>query len=253
MSDPKHDFFIGWADTPKADRRFFLGTGLALMAGTAATAAGLAASQAPVGPGTWNQGDVRAFAGTITAEPYPMLRTRDLTGAPQTVLLSCLGKCGVAAQIGALEGRSVIVDGSAIRRGAHAMIAVSEALDWVREDPAATPDPALAFPTPEPVLDAVTLRGEILDSKCWFGAMRPAEGKVHKACAALCIRGGLPPAFIARTPQGDASLLIMTDQLTRHGEDLLPFVADPVEITGRALRAGNLLYLDAPTTALKRV
>ena len=45
----KDDFFIGWAETPKIDRRFFFGAGLGLVAGTAATAAGIAALQRPVG------------------------------------------------------------------------------------------------------------------------------------------------------------------------------------------------------------
>ena len=57
----KDDFFIGWAETPKVDRRFFLGAGLGLMAGTAATAAGIAAFQNPVGPGTWNMGEIREW------------------------------------------------------------------------------------------------------------------------------------------------------------------------------------------------
>ncbi|MEL6387169.1 MAG: hypothetical protein AAFR00_07445 [Pseudomonadota bacterium] len=248
----RDDFFIGWADTPAPDRRFFLAAGVALMVGTAASAGALASRQAPVGSGMWNMGDVREWSGIITANPYPMLRTLDMGGDARTVLLSCLGKCGVAAQIGALEGQRVIVEGSVIQRGPHAMIAVAETLEWVRAAPDAPTDSRLLFPAPQPV-DTVTLQGEILDSKCWFGAMRPAEGKVHKACAALCIRGGLPPAFFARNARGDGSLLIMTDQLVAHGEDILPYVADPVELTGRVLRAGNILYLDAPTNALKRL
>ncbi|MEM0986397.1 MAG: hypothetical protein AAGJ32_09135 [Pseudomonadota bacterium] len=253
-ADRDKDFFIGWAETPRRDRRFFLGAGLALMAGTGATAAGLAAFQAPVGPGMWDQGTVKTYTGVITAHPYPMLRTRDVTGAPQTALLSCLGKCGVGAQIGALEGQRVEVDGSLIQRGTHAMIAVAETSAWVR--PAGTqspPDPALAIPSRTPVLEAITLRGEILDTKCWFGAMRPSEGKVHKSCAALCIRAGLPPAFFARDADGNASLLIMTNGEAAHGTAILPYVADPVEITGKVWRAGNILYLDAPPSALIRI
>ena len=52
----KDDFFIGWAETPKVDRRFFFGAGLGLLAGTAALASGVAALQRPVGPGAWNMG-----------------------------------------------------------------------------------------------------------------------------------------------------------------------------------------------------
>ena len=251
-TDPSDDFFIGWADTPKRDRRFFLGAGLALLAGTGATAATAAAFQRPVGTGIWNQGDVREWRGVITADPYPMLRTRDLNGEATTVLLSCLGKCGVRAQIGALGGQPVIVEGSLIRRGRHGMIAVAETMDWVRADPDPLFDPELEFPFGQEVMQ-ITLRGEILDSKCWFGAMRPSRGKVHKSCAALCIRGGLPPAFFAEDGAGQGSLLIMTDGLAPYGDDILPYVADPVEVTGRVVRGGNLLFLDAPVSGFKRI
>ena len=35
----------------------------------------------------------------------------------------------------------------------------------------------------ETALGEATYRGEILDSKCWFGAMQPGQGKPHKSCA----------------------------------------------------------------------
>lgn len=245
------DFFVGYADTPKADRRFFLGAGLALMAGTGALAAGLAAGQRAPGPGTWNQGDARDFSGIVTGEPYAMLRTTDIDGKPKTALLSCLGKCGVAARIGANEGQAVTVRGSLIQRGPHAMIAVADGMDWIT--PASDPaPPTLAFNTYEDVGE-VSLVGEILDSKCWFGAMRPSEGKVHKACASLCIRGGLPPAFYARDKAGKGALMIMTDRGAAHGDTLLPFVADPVRVRGQLRKRGDLLFLDGPVSEIARV
>ncbi len=248
----ENDFFIGWADeTPRAERRFFLGSGLGLLAGTVAVAGGLAFWQKSPGLGTWNQGAVREWTGVITGQPYAMLRTLDIDGTPKTALLSCLGKCGVAARVGSLEGQSVVVKGSLIQRGKHAMIAVADGMDWIAPSPAAQ-QVDLTFPDVEPV-GPVTLAGEILDSKCWFGAMRPSEGKVHKACAALCIRGGLPPAFYAKTTSGESALMIMTDGGLAHGEALLPFVADPVQVSGQARRWGDLLLLDGPVSAITRL
>ena len=247
----EQNFFIGWAETPKPDRRFFLKAGLGLMVATGTLGAGLAALQNAPGPGTWNQSEVREWRGIATAEPYAMLRTTDLGTGPRTALLACLGKCGVAARIGSHAGKPVIIKGSLIQRGRHSMIAVVDDMDWIRADefaPASIP----AFPKIEPI-GAVTLKGEILDSKCWFGAMRPSEGKVHKACASLCIRGGLPPAFFARDHKGRSALMIMTDHGTAHGPGLLPFVADPVEITAEVRRWGNLLLLDGPVSSIGRL
>jgi hypothetical protein len=181
-----------------------------------------------------------------------MLRSRELGAGVRTALLSCLGKCGVAARIGALAGQAVVVQGSLIRRGAHTMIAVDEGGDWIRRDERAVADAALAFAVPEPLAE-VSLAGEILDSKCWFGAMRPADGKVHKACASLCIRGGIPPAFFARGPGPQGALMIMTSAGRAHGRELLALVGDPVRVSGRLQRMGDLLVLDAPASALRRL
>ncbi len=255
MARPEHDdpFFIGWAETPPADRRFFLGLGLGLMAGTASLGAGLAALQRAPGAGDWDPDKVREWRGIVSAAPYAMLRSRDLGGGvPRTALLSCLGKCGVAAQIGALEGQPVVVTGSLIQRGQHTMLAVDEQGPWLRRDERAAPDAGLAFPAVE-ALGEVSLSGEILDSKCWFGAMRPSDGKLHKACASLCIRGGIPPAFFARGPAGQSALMIMTAGGRAHGPELLALVADPVHLSGRVLRRGDLLMLDTQVSAIRRL
>ncbi len=250
MSD--EDFFIGWAkDMPVADRRVFLASGAGLTLATGALAAGLAAFQRPPGPGTWNQGNVQEFTGIVSANPYPMLHLAGSKGEPVTALLSSLGKCGVRERLGIVDGRQVTITGSAIRRRHHLMIAVADGPDWLRPaDIAAESLPAM--PAAE-TLGMIELRGEILDSKCWFGAMRPSEGKVHKACAALCIRGGLPPAFFASSRTDRGLLMLLTDRDGMHGEDLLPYVADPVRIRGALKQQGDLLYLDAPVSAIKRL
>ncbi len=245
-------FFIGWADTPPADRRFFLRTGLGLTTAAAGLGFGLAAVQSAPGKGNWDPDAVREWRGIVSAEPYAMLRTHDLGGGPRTAVLSCLGKCGVAARIGALAGVPVVVTGSLIQRGAHAMLAVDEVGDWIRRDSAAQPDAALNFPALQALGD-VKLAGEILDSKCWFGAMRPSSGKVHKACASLCIRGGIPPAFFARGPGQQEALMIMISNGRAYGPELLALVADPVQLSGRVFRRGDLLMLDTPVSAIRRL
>ena len=255
MARPERDdpFFIGWADTPPADRRFFLRLGLGLMAGTAGLGAGLAALQRAPGAGGWDPDKVREWRGIVSGAPYAMLRSRDLGGdAPRTALLSCLGKCGVAAQIGALSGQPVVVTGSLIQRGRHSMIAVDEQGPWLRRDDRAPIDAGLSLPVVE-ALGEVSLNGEILDSKCWFGAMRPSDGKLHKACASLCIRGGIPPAFFARGAAGQSALMIMTDAGRAHGPELLALVADPVRLSGQVFRRGDLLLLDTPVSAIRRL
>ena len=91
------------------------------------------------------------------------------------------------------------------------------------------------------------LAGEILDAKCWFGAMRPGYGKTHKACAALCARGGLPLAFCQLDVCGDgAEAPLLLDQYGRpFGREVLPHIADPVVLNGRLIEAGDVNAVNA--------
>jgi len=246
------DFFIGWADTPAQDRRFFLKAGLALIGGTAVTAGALAIHQRGGGSGSWNMGDIREWTGYVTADPYPMLRTTDIDGTPRTALLGCQGKCGVSARINNLNDQPVVVKGSLIERGQHAMIAVIDGPGWIEAAAVETLRPEWVFLELE-TLGEVSLKGEILDTKCWFGAMQPSNGKVHKSCASLCIRSGLPPAFYVKNLKDQKALMIMTDSGGAHNHDILPYVADPVAMTATLQRRGDLLFLDAPVSAIARL
>ncbi|MEM6500171.1 MAG: hypothetical protein AAF709_26130 [Pseudomonadota bacterium] len=243
------DFFIGWAEPPERDRRFFLRAGVALSAATLGSAGVLAALQSPTGTGNWDLSKEVELSGIVRASPYPMLRTRDLFGEPSTVLLGPQGKCGVAARISSVADTPVIVRGSLIQRDRHAMLAVSDGPDWMRAAPNLETR-ELQFETPT-LLARLQLQGEILDSKCWFGAMRPAQGKVHKACASLCIRGGIPPAFYVRDRSDQQALMLMTSHGLAHGTNLLPFVGEPVAIVGQIKRASGLLWLDAPASTIR--
>ncbi|MEO0983699.1 MAG: hypothetical protein AAFX03_13720 [Pseudomonadota bacterium] len=253
MSD-HDDFFNGLApDMPAADRRFFLGAGLFGVLTAGGLGYALAAEQAAPGPGSWNQGAVTSeYRGLVTADPFPMLRTLDIDGAPRTALLACLGKCGVQPRLSAFGERQVVVRGSLIQRNRHAMIAVVDGMDWIEEAEGAA-DPRLAFGDWTPLND-VSLKGEILDTKCWFGAMRPGYGKPHKACAALCIRGGLAPGFYVNDAARQSRLLVVVDERRQpHGEDLLPLVADPVRLDGQAFAFADMAFLSASLSDVERL
>jgi hypothetical protein len=47
--------------------------------------------------------------------------------------------------------------------------------------------------------------------------------------------------------------MIMTDGGRAHGPELLALVADPVQISGRVFRRGDLLMLDTPLSAIRRL
>ena len=90
-------------------------------------------------------------------------------------------------------------------------------------------------------LGTVQLTGEIVDSKCYFGVMNPGNGKVHRDCAARCISGGVPPAFLVRDASGHAETLL----LANWKRELLNHIAEPVTIRGRLVRSDGRLSLYA--------
>ena len=208
----RDSFFIGWGETPAVDRRFLLLASFGLLAVAAGGGALIASEQAPPGNGSWNPDDERDWAGEFVRAPYPMLRTRAIDGSARTAYLVSSNKHGVQNRLGTQADGPVVVRGSLIVRGANAMIAVADGDAWLR--PLLTADRIGEGLMDWPVEDLgeATYAGEVLDSKCWFGAMQPGQGKPHKACAALCIHGGLPPVFCPEALCGSAaSAPLLTD------------------------------------------
>ena len=255
MPRPKDDsFFIGWDKTPPIDRRFLLLASLGLVVAAGGVGALIASEQAPPGNGSWNPDDERDWAGMLVRAPYPMLRTRAIDGTRRTAYLVSSNKLGVQNRLGAFEDGPVTVRGSLIARGANAMIAVADGDTWLR--PAAA-DQAGAGLTDWLIEDLgeASYAGEILDSKCWFGAMQPGQGKPHKSCAALCIRGGLPPVFCPEALCGSAaSAPLLTDADGKpHGMALLPLVADPVLAQGRMVQVGDVRQFRVALNGIRRL
>jgi len=246
----KDELFVGWsADLPRADRRFLLAASLGLVAVAGGAGALMALAHESAVGGRWD-GELRDWTGLLLAAPYPMLRTLDIDGTPRTAFLATSGKTAVRLPP-RLPGQIVRVRASLIARDNHAMLAVADGGDWIAASNAA---PRGLTDWPESVGQTVMLSGEILDAKCWFGAMRPGFGRTHKACAALCARGGLPLAFCTNdvcADGGEAPLLL--DAAGRaHGRAILPLVADPVLVRGRLVQVGDVTQLRADIEAISR-
>lgn len=249
MSASEPPFFIGWGKTAAPDRRLLLTAAAGLAIGAGALGFALGPGLRP-GDGGWDQSDVREWTGLLMREPYPILVLDGREGAGRTALLAQSGKASVAARLPpGLEGR-VMVRASPIVRGRRIMLAVVDAPDAIQ----GMTDAPLPAPTP---IDhgEVMLAGEILDAKCWLGAMRPGYGKTHKACAALCAEGGLPLAFCAAGECGtaDDAFLFVDETGKPHGRPILPLVADPVIATGRMVEVGDLMTFRVALKDLRRL
>ena len=249
------DMFIGWRGPPMVDRRFLLAAlplGLALGAGGAYS---VASNLSDPGPGAWMTGDTHSVTGYLSNDPYPLIRVPD-ANAPfgvRTYLVFAEQKCTSALTLDGVTARPITASGVLIERRARRALEVPIFLDkWLRDADLPT-DAAVANPTPEPLGEAI-LSGQIMDSKCFFGVMRPARGRTHKACASLCIRGGVPPSFWVRASDGREAVLLMTDANGGPLNDaILPLVAEPVRAAGRLVRVGDLLQFRADAAAFERL
>ncbi len=263
-----HDMFIGWDKAPAVDRRFLLGALPLGLIGAGGASWLIANELGDPGAGAWLTNATHTVTGFLATHPYPMIRMPD-PAAPfgvRTILIVAQGKCTSALNFENLLDAPVTASGFLIQRKGRQMLEVPPFADeWLI--PAASENIAdnislpkggtnlPVFVTPmEETLGTARLVGTIMDSKCFFGVMKPARGKTHKACASLCIRGGIPPSIWVRTKDGRETVMLMT---TANGDpmpmDILPLVADPVEAEGEILRVGDLLQFRADADAYKRI
>lgn len=247
-------FYVGYQKrAPAGVARFLRPLALALLAAAAALAAFLPTRQQPFDEGTFEYGNVHDFLGVIRERPYPVL---SLAGAPDTpgsqssYDLVATGKRGTTREVEGFDGRWATLRGSLIHRQGKTMVEVIPGSVAALEREGLGPVPAAAGSE----VAELTLVGEIVDSKCFLGVMKPGRGKPHRECAALCIKGGIPPRFVVESADGrELALLLVDENGGPVNERVLDKVAEPLSITGRVSRLGGDLLLAADPAAYRRL
>lgn len=245
-------FFVGYfKKVPPALVRFALVTGVGFVGVMLGVALALALSTADPGSGRYEGLPVPGeVAGVIEELPYPILRRPpDDKGLPRTVLLGGQGKSGVATEAAGLSGKTVLVGGVFVRRGDIDMLLVSGS--GLKGAPAAL---AGFTPSPAQALGRWRLTGEICDGKCYAGAMKPGAGLAHKACANLCIVGGLPPVLVMALPVEGRTVALLADADGGPMPDaLFNLTAVPVELEGTLERRDDLLIFRVDRGSARRL
>lgn len=247
--DPGTDpFFIGYLPTaPRAIAAHVRTTVVGLLVLAPILALTLAVAQHSFDVAFFEFGNVRTFEGTVVADPHPLLRVERPGGGSSRYYLVAAGKFGAGPLVADVVGQRVRLDGTLIHRDDQTML---EVVDGSLE---AVAGPAQRGPD-EVVHGTMTLRGEIVDSKCYLGVMKPGSAKAHRACASLCIRGGIPPLFVQRNQDGLGTylLLVGADGSTIN-QEVLGWVAEAVEITGEVVQIGDQWILRADPSAIERL
>lgn len=95
-------------------------------------------------------------------------------------------------------------------------------------------------------LGQYSLKGEIVDTKCNLGVMKPGQLKVHRDCAIRCISGGVPPSLRVVDASGNIEYFLLVDSDNKAvNSSILDIVADPVTVTGEVVQYGDLFVLKA--------
>ena len=237
------DFYVGYFPMPTSHRRllrFVIPIALWICVAVAGLSVyGLRRG----GPAVWTTDMRETFTGTLIVEPYPMLVDGD-----HVHLISDPGKVGSRKRLAPHANKTVELSGFRLQRGGRTLIEIppdDEAITVIDSATGSTGN-ATRDTTEVPVIR----HGEILDAKCFLGAMRPGDGPAHRQCAVLCIEGGQPPLFgiyDSDDPADEPALL--TGALGGPMPDsFLTLVGRPVRLEGRRTMIGNL-----PVIAIDRL
>lgn len=247
----EEELYVGYL--PKATRSLARWTA-AVVAMLLVLAIGLALvilrAQRPFADARFEYGEPHRFFGVIEEEPFPALRLTRLPepgkAAEERYLLVAPGKHGAASLVAGLDGRSVDLSAVRILRDGQTMLEVVPDTLHVRNDFVSPPAAIIS-------LGRRTLAGEIVDSKCHLGVMKPGEGKTHRDCAVRCISGGVPPMLVARVDDGKMERVLLSDARDQPlGRELLGYVAEPVFVTGELVREGESLRMRVEPGGVRR-
>jgi len=165
-----------------------------------------------------------------------------------TILIVGFGKIGAASTLQEIEAkgkklvgkritlRGILIYGDGktlleLTEGVNALVEIKEDIDVLVGIPEST--------------SSVQLQGEILDPKCFFGVMKPGEGKIHKSCAIRCISGGIPPVF--RSAKNNEYYIVLGKKGHSINQQILPYVGQKMQMKGQTTKflGWNILYLDS--------
>lgn len=194
----------------------------------------------------------RTLEGILITEPIPCLKIplgKDLQGLPhfQRILLIGMGKKSASPALEALAqktgkslmGKGVRLQGKLIYYDGVVAFELGPEKELFQGF-SKLEDTRVQSLT---ALGKVTLRGEILDPKCYLGVMRPGEGKPHRSCAIRCLAGGIPAFFKANTVKGKQYCFVLDQNGKAIGAQISPYVADEVQLCGLLERWDNWYVL----------
>jgi hypothetical protein len=259
VTPPQEDeFYVGYLPQPPARYvRFSKRIALLLFVGFIWVPIVLVLHQKPFSTSTFEYGSLTELEGILYKNPVPMMKLVAGTDAfgktvYQTALLINSGKFGADPVLKQLEEKLgqpleqtfVKVRGTLLYHDGVTLLELTEREEALVEIVTNRMPTEAALLTTSEDLGEVTLQGEIIDPKCYFGAMKPGRSKPHRSCAIRCISGGIPPVFVVRNGAGDTNYYLLTDKNGQAiHQEILDYVAEPVQLKGQLSRRDDWFVL----------
>lgn len=250
-----NDFYIGWMPkAPGTFSKFIRKYLILLVAFVIVISIILAVSQRKFGSGIFEFGKLTQVKGIYFNQPVPSLKVvngKDIWGKFSyiTIPLVGFGKHGAGGIVADLEKvKSVTLDRKEITLKGTLLYNDGKTILQIDKND----DPLIgvgqeASPDLLPHLNELgiqKIKGEIVDPKCYFGVMKPGEGKPHRDCAIRCILGGIPPVFHVKNNKGESNYyLVVGPNGEKMNEEVKDFVAEPTEIEARIVRYDDWIVM----------
>jgi len=232
----KSEFYVGYFDkAPKGVARFIRASMGFVFLAVIGIAWLIAGQQRGFIASTYEYDQEVVLSGLLISDPVPAIqvylgRTNDQTPLMQTILVVQFGKKGGEALLKDLNNRWVSAKGHLIYFDGKTLIEITDPINIVTSDLPPPDLPALETPKTK-YQGTVSLKGEIVDAKCFFGVMKPGHGKPHRSCAIRCISGGIPAVLRTKDKSGNPAYhLIIWESGSR--KQLADYVGESVEVEG---------------------
>lgn len=245
------EFYIGYVSkAPDKTARAIRTTVIILVLIIVCSCFLIVTNQRKFSSGVFEYGKLTTMEGVLSMDPVPNLRIKQGNKSSMIFLVG-FGKMGVDQVINALEAQGIKVTNQYVHlRGTRIYDHGKELLQITLEDNLdikGEPTPENFPPASVEHLGSFTLTGEIVDPKCYFGVMKPAEGKPHRSCAIRCIAGGIAPVLAVRHSAFDFAIL----DGKKINNEILPLVGDPIQLQGDLIKIDDWLVMDVDMNNLK--
>ncbi len=249
------EFYIGWqSNAPSSFVKHIKKALIFLFPAAVIVALLIASFQKRFSTANFEFGKLTTVKGIYVNDPVPMLKVisgKDIWGNESyiTIPLVGYGKHGAETAIKEIESEKNIslADKEVTLKGT---LLYGDGKTWMQvskdESPVVSIGNAAAISS-LPVkkdLGNQVVNGEIIDPKCYFGVMKPGEGKVHRDCAIRCILGGIPPVLKVLNEKGEESFcLLVGANGERINKAVQDYVAEPVAINAKAVQQDDWIIL----------